>query len=256
MANAEQSKQKTAIVIGAGRGIGGACARELHACGYKLVLMSPNNAKALAEELGCIGLSGSSTSVSDLENGVSTAMKAFGRIDAVVNNTGNSKTTWNEVTKPFEPEFERSPMDVTDEDWFEGLEIYMLNVVRMARLVAPIMAKQGGGSIVNISSFASREPRLTYPVSGAIRAALSSFTKMFADRHGRENIRMNDLSPGVVENFTDNYGAAEGMLQSIPMRRAGSLEEMAKTAAFLLSDGAGYINGQNIIVDGAANRAH
>ena len=122
-----------------------------------------------------------------------------------------------------------------------------LNVVRMARLVTPIMAAQGGGAFVNISTFAALEPDPTYPVSSCMRAALAGYTKLFADRFAALGIRMNNVLPGMI----DNYPADAAALARIPAARYG---EVAKTIAFLLSDDAGYITGQNIRVDGALTR--
>ena len=122
----------------------------------------------------------------------------------------------------------------------------LLNVVRMMRLVTPIMLKQGGGAVLNITAFATFEPEEIFPVSVCIRAGLSSFTKIFADKYAQFNIRMNNLLPGFIDSLPEN----EVMRARIPMGRYGTVAEIAKTAAFLLSSDAGYITGQNIRVDG------
>ena len=227
-----------AIVTAAGRGMGAACARELADRGYAVVLMSQSGAAVdLARDLGGIGLSGSVTEPSDLAKLVDVAVDAFGRVDAVVNNTGHPP---------------KGPLlQISDDDWHAGLDLLLLNVVRMARLVTPIMKEGGGGAIVNISTFAAEEPTLTYPVSSAIRAALSAFTKLYADQHAADGIRMNNILPG----FIDSYPVDESILESIPMGRAGTVREIAKTAAFLVSAEAGYLTGQNIRVDGGLGRS-
>jgi NAD(P)-dependent dehydrogenase (short-subunit alcohol dehydrogenase family) len=127
----------------------------------------------------------------------------------------------------------------------------MLNVVRMARLVTPIMQKQGGGAIVNISTFAAFEPDPAFPVSSSLRTALASFTKLYADRYAADGIRMNNILPG----FVDSYPESEESLRRIPMGRYASVTEIAKTARFLVSADAGYITGQNIRVDGGITRS-
>jgi NAD(P)-dependent dehydrogenase (short-subunit alcohol dehydrogenase family) len=142
-------------------------------------------------------------------------------------------------------------LEIADDDWHAGLELVFLNVVRMARLVTPIMQAQGGGSIVNISTFAAYEPDPAFPVSASLRAALGTFAKMFADIHAVHGIRMNNLLPG----FIDSYPVDEDALARIPMGRAGTVEEIAAAVRFLVSDDASYITGQSLRVDGGITRA-
>ena len=183
--------QKAAIVTGAGRGLGLAAARELHARGYRLALLSPSGAaEVAARELGAIGRTGSVTNQSDLAALVAEAHSTFGRIDAVVNSTGNA---------PVAPSGEL--LDLSEHNWYVGTDMVFLNVVRMARLVTPIMAAQGGGAFVNISTFAALEPDPTYPVSSCMRAALAGYTKLFADRFAALGIRMNNVLPGMIDNY-------------------------------------------------------
>ncbi len=243
---------KAAIVTAAGKGMGAASARALAARGYKVALMSPSGAStALAKELGGVGLDGSVTEPADLRKLVDLAMASYGRIDAVVNNTGHAPWSVRASGPPYDPTLEATPLDIPDADWHGGLDLVFLNVVRMARLVTPIMQAQGGGALVNISSFAAPEPRLTYPVSSSLRLALAGFTKLYADRYARDRIRMNNVLPG----FMENWPAPPGVVSTIPMARIGRFEEVAETVAFLLSDEAGYITGQNILVDGGVTRA-
>ncbi len=227
-----------AIVTAAGQGIGAGIARELCAQGWRMVLMSPSeNSQRLAKELGCIGLAGSVTETADLETLVEKALDAYGRIDGIVNNTGP-------VTKG-------GLLDISDEEWHRCLDLVFLNVVRLARLAVPVMTRQGGGAIVNISTYSAYEPELKFPVSSALRAGLGSFTKMFSDQYGPDGIRMNNVLPGMIDNLAIN----EENIPRIPQRRYGKVVEIAKTVAFLLSDGSGYITGQNIRVDGGLSRS-
>ena len=230
--------KKAAIVTAAGRGMGAAIARELVASDYDLALMSNSGgAETLADELGGIGMTGSVTDVGDLEALVNRTMDTYGHVDAVINNTGHPP---------------KGPLlEISDADWHLGLDLVMLNVVRMARLVTPIMLKQGGGAIVNISTFAAFEPDAAFPVSSSLRAALASFTKLYADRYAADGIRMNSILPG----FVDSYPESEENLRRIPMARYASVKEIAKTALFLVSADAGYITGQNIRVDGGITRS-
>ena len=229
---------KVALVTAAGRGMGAAIARRLAADGYQLGLMSPSGAAVeLAEELGGNGVAGSVTDPADLAKLVSATLERHGRIDAVVNHTGHPP---------------KGPLlEIPDEDWHRGLDLVMLNVVRMARLVTPIMVRQGGGSIVNISTFAVFEPSPVFPVSAALRAALASFTKLYADEYAASGIRMNNLLPGYIDSLPET----EERRAAIPMGRYGTVEEIASTVAFLLSADSGYITGQNLRVDGGLTRS-
>jgi NAD(P)-dependent dehydrogenase (short-subunit alcohol dehydrogenase family) len=245
-------EQPVAIVTAAGSGIGAACARELAARGYKLVLMSRSEAAAtLASELGGVGLQGSVTEVGDLKRVVGVALEQCGRIDAVVNNTGHAPGSATPTGRRFDPAAEAHLLDIPDPDWHLALDLYFLNVVRMARLVTEPMQQQGGGAIVNISAFAALEPTYAYPASSTARLALAGFTKLYADRYARDGIRMNNLLPG----YLANWEWSEALLESIPAARAGTVEEVAKVAAFLLSEEASYLTGQNILADGGLNRS-
>ena len=236
--NGNASADKVAIVTAAGSGIGAACARELAGRGYAVALMSPSGkAEALAEELGGLGLTGSVTEPADLEALVGGTLDRYGRIDGVVNSTGHPAS--GEV------------LELTDRQWHEALDLVVLNVVRMARLVTPAMRRQGSGAIVNVSTFSAFEPSPAFPLSSSLRAALAGFAKLYADRCAAQGIRMNNVLPG----YMDSFEIDEQTRDSIPMRRRGSVAEVAKTAAFLLSEDSGYIAGQNIRVDGGLTRS-
>ena len=112
------------------------------------------------------------------------------------------------------------------------------------------MQKQRKGAIVNISTFAAFEPDPAFPTSAVFRAGLAVFTKLFADRYAGEGIRMNNVLPGFIDSFPEK----DEIRARIPMRRYGHVEEIADTIAFLVSDAAGYITGQNLRVDGGITR--
>ena len=228
---------KVAIITGGGRGMGAAIARELDAQGYRLALLSPSgSAEMLAKELGGIGVTGSVLESGDLERLVTETLGAYGRIDALVNHTAHPP--------------KGDLLEIPDGDWQKGLDMMLMNVIRLARLVTPAMQKQGGGAIVNITTFAAFEPELGLPVSSTIRAAVSVFTKLYADRYAADNIRMNSVLPG----FIDSLEHKPGTVDRIPMNRIGKSDEIAKTVAFLLSDGGAYITGQSLRVDGGVTR--
>jgi NAD(P)-dependent dehydrogenase (short-subunit alcohol dehydrogenase family) len=241
-----------AIVTAAGRGIGAALAKGLAERGYDVALMSRTDAaEKLAAELGGVGLRGSVTEPKDLEKLVKLALDRYGRIDGVVNNTGRDPESYHASGLPYDPDLDRSLIDITDEAWLFGVELYFLNVVRMARFVTPIFQGAGGGSIVNISTFAALEPRLIFPVSGTTRMALAGYTKLYADRYARDGIRMNNILPGFVENWP----LSDEVRRTIPIARATRMSELVSMTAFLLSPESGATTGQNIMVDGGVNRA-
>ncbi|KXG83479.1 SDR family oxidoreductase [Pseudomonas mosselii] len=232
------SSQKVAIITAGGSGMGAEAARRLAADGFRVaILSSSGKGEALAAELGGIGVTGSNQSVEDLQRLVDTVIQQWGRVDVLVNSAGHGP---------------RAPiLELSDDDWHRGMEVYFLNVVRPTRLVTPIMQRQGGGAIINISTFAAFEPDPAFPTSGVFRAGLAAFTKLFADRYAAENIRMNNVLPG----FIDSLPEKEEFRNRIPMERYGKAEEIAATVAFLASEGAGYITGQNLRVDGGITRS-
>ncbi|WP_434051647.1 MAG: SDR family oxidoreductase [Roseibium sp.] len=243
---------KVAIMTGAGQGIGKGCAIEMAKAGYKVSLMSPSNrSRDLAEDLGGIGRSGSVLNTGDLQALVEETMATYGRIDAVVSNMGHGGGVPEAIkTVGFDPHYDGPLLELSDELWHESLDMYVLNVVKLARLVTPIMIDQGGGSFVNISSMNAVEPRAPYPMS-MLRGALHSFAKLFGDRYARYNINMNNLMPG----FCENVNLSEFARTSIPAQRPASFSEIGQTCVFLVSDGARYINGQSVLSDGGMNRA-
>lgn len=220
-----------ALVTAAGRGIGAGCARALAAAGYSVVLMSNGGgAETLAADLGAIGLRGDVTKATDLEAFVARSLEFHGRVDAVVNNSGHPARG--------------ALLDLTGQEWHQGLDLLLLGVVHMARLVTPVMERQGGGAIVNISSLAAQEPDPRFPVSSALRAALGAFTRLYSDRYAAAGIRMNCVLPGFVET----HPVDDATLARIPMRRPVRVEEVAATVLYLLSPGASAITGQSIRV--------
>src|SRR5690606_2851229 len=230
--------EKVAIVTAGGSGMGAAAARRLAQDGFKVaILSSSGKGEALAQELGGIGVTGSNQSNDDLKRLVDEVLGKWGRIDALVNSAGHGP---------------RAPiLDITDEDWHKGMDTYFLNAVRPSRLVVPTMQKQKSGVIINISTAWAFEPSAMFPTSAVFRAGLASFTKIFADTYAADNIRMNNVLPGWI----DSLPKVEERRASVPMQRYGKSEEIAATIAFLASDGAAYITGQNLHVDGGLTRS-
>ncbi len=230
--------KKVAIITAGGSGMGAACARRLAADGYAVsILSSSGKGEALAAELGGLGITGSNQSNADLQRLVDETMARFGRIDVLVNSAGHGPRA--------------QLLEITDEQWHTGMDVYLMNVVRAVRLVAPIMVAQKSGAIVNISTAWTFEPSPMFPTSAVFRAGLAAYTKLFADTYAADNVRINNVLPGWI----DSLPATDERRDSVPMGRYGTSEEIAATVAFLASEGAGYITGQNLKVDGGLMRS-
>ncbi len=229
--------RRVALITAAGSGMGAACAREFAAQGWQVAVMSSSGrGEALGRELGGVGITGSVLQADDLQRAVQTTLDTFGRIDAAV------------CSSPHPPKGKL--LEIADADWHKGLDVILMPVIRLARLLVPVMTAQGGGSILNISTYAALEPDPLFPVSGTLRAALAHFAKLFADQQAAAGIRMNNLLPG----FIDSLPETADRRARIPIGRYGRVDEIARTAVFLSGEGGGYITGQNLRVDGGLTR--
>lgn len=229
---------RVALIMGGGSGMGADAARRLHADGFAVgILSSSGKGAALAEELEGLGVTGTNQSNDDLAALKDAAMEKWGRIDVLVNSAGHGPRD--------------DILALSDDDWHRGLDVYLMNVIRAARVVAPVMIAQKAGSIINISTFAAFEPDPVFPTSGVFRAGLAAYTKLFADRYAADNVRMNNVLPG----FIDSLPEKEEFRSRIPMGRYGRMDEISATVSFLASEGGGYITGQNLRVDGGITRS-
>lgn len=230
--------EKVALVTAGGSGMGADAARRLASDGYKVgILSSSGKGEALGTELGGFGVTGSNLNGDDLSALVQGAQDRWGRVDVLVNSAGHGP---------------KGPvLEIGDNDWHHGMEVYLLNVIRPARLVTPLMQQQGGGAIINISTFAAFEPDSLFPTSGVFRAGLAAFTKLYSDKYAADNIRMNNVLPG----FIDSLPETEDRKARIPMGRYGRADEVSSLISLLASEGGGYMTGQNLRVDGGLTRA-
>jgi len=228
-----------AIVTASSKGMGAACARFLAQRGYQLALFARGpELSDIAAELDALAVTGDLADSVAINQLIHQTKQRYGRIDAVVNNTGHAA--------------KGDLLTLTDEDWHRGLDLLLLNVIRMARLVTPIMlAQKGSGVFVNISSFAAVEPGLRFPVSATIRAGLSAFAKLYVQQYGSRGLRMNNVLPGWI----DTYPVSTEIVRQIPLARPGTVDDVARVVAFLLSEDAAYIAGQDLLVDGGLVRA-
>lgn len=206
---------------------------ELARHGYDVgVLSSSGRGEALGRELGGLGMTGSNLVPDDLAAFVARAMDQFGRIDGVVNCTGHGP---------------KGDIDaISDDDWHLGMDYYLLNVIRMTKLVTPIMAAQGVGSIVNISTFAAFEPDPDFPTSAVFRASLATYAKLWSTKHAAAGLRMNNVLPG----FIDSLPEKPDRVARIPTGRYARVAEVSSVVRFLISEESSYMTGQNLRVDG------
>jgi len=222
-----------ALIVGGGSGIGADAARIMSEKGFDVgVMSSSGKGEALGNALGGLGFTGSNLVAGDLKTFVDKAVDKYGRIDSVINCAGHGPK--GDVD------------DISDEDWHLGMDYYFMNVVRMTRLVTPIMTQQKSGAIVNVSTFAVFEPDPDFPTSAVFRASLAGFTKLYANKHAANGIRMNNVLPG----FIDSLPEKQDRLERIPAGRYARVAELSETIHFLASDASSYITGQNLRVDG------
>ncbi len=227
---------KVAIVTAAGRGIGAGIARKLSADGYKLGLLSPGEGVVkLAAELGGIAIRGSVTEPADIKRLVDETTQKFGRLDAAVINAGHPP--------------KGQLLALTDADWHAGLDMAVLSVVRVSRLVTPIMQAQKSGSIVALSSYAAFEPEGDFPMT-TLRAALGAYVKLYADTYARDGIRMNAVLARLHRQLAGESGSARPH-SGRPLRHHGRDRERRRVPAV----GCGKLRlGQNIRVDGGVTK--
>lgn len=229
---------KVALITAGGSGLGADAARRLAADGFKVgILSSSGKGEALANELGGFGITGSNLVGDDLMSLVNGAQERWGRVDVLVNSAGHGP---------------KGPvLEISDDAWHTGMDVYLLNVIRPTRLVTPLMQAQGGGAIINISTFAAFEPDPLFPTSGVFRAGLAAFSKLYSDKYAADNIRMNNVLPG----FIDSLPETEDRKARIPLGRYGHAHEVSSLISLLASEDGSYMTGQNLRIDGGLTRA-
>jgi 3-oxoacyl-[acyl-carrier protein] reductase len=246
------------LVVAGSKGLGFSVARELLQEGARVMISSSNaqNLANAAQRLWNEKLDGFQTTAADLSKPddiaelVAETMKAFGRVDGMLTNCGGP---------PAGP-----PLEVTDEKWNAAFDSVFLSVVRLCRLVVPEMIKQGGGSILAITSTTVKQPILNLTTSNALRPALVGYLRYLADEVAAQNVRVNNIAPGrILTERTQELDMAlakrtgktveevrEESAQEIPMKRLGDIGEFPAICAFLLSPRASYMTGQTICIDG------
>ncbi len=239
---------KTAIVTGGARGIGQAISRLLALSQYRVAIadLQEEEAQRLARELPGehLGLRTDVTSFASVHSMVQRVLQEWGTIDLLVNCAG-----WTRIA-PFQ--------ETDDAYWRRVIEINYLGVLNTTKAVLGPMMEQKGGCIINITSDAARVGSPGEAVYAGAKAAVVAFSKSLAREVVSHNIRVNCVSPGLietplVEELRENEKGkrlVEKMIKRIPMKRPGTPEEVALTVLFLASSAASYITGQVISVNG------
>jgi NAD(P)-dependent dehydrogenase (short-subunit alcohol dehydrogenase family) len=243
---------KVAIVTGGGSGVGAATARRFAAEGATVVVTGrrPGPIAEVAAEIGGIAVAGDTGDPDHVAEVVSTAVDSFGGVDVLVANAGVG--------------FGGTVGDLADEDWRRTFDTNLDGPMRLARAVLPVMVGRGGGSIVMVASvngLAAAPASAAYDVS---KAALIALVRSIAVDYGPYGVRANALCPGWIrtpmgdDDMTqiaasrglDLQGAYDLVSADVPLRRAGTAEEMAACCLFLASDEASIVTGTTLVADG------
>lgn len=255
-------KDRVAIVAAASQGLGRAAAAGLAAEGTKVVIFARHkkDVQAAAREISestkseVIPVIADVTKTDDIERVVETTVGRFGRVDILVNNAGG----------PPVAQF----MELSDEQWLDGVALTLMSVVRLTREVIPYMRRQHWGRIITITSLAAKQPISDLVVSSTLRPGILGFAKVLATELAKDNILVNNVAPGFFltkrqEELLRSRSASQNMTieqyvveqtRNIPIGRFGTPEELANVIVFLASEKASYVTGATVSVDGGVIR--
>ena len=264
-------KNKVAIVCGSSRGIGRAIAQEFLMRGANVTLcardekrlfdtmqaftyQAVNEAKDREVTERIIAVPGDVRKVDDLRRVVDETVDAFDTVHILVNNAGGPKAGYFE--------------ELSDDDWYDAVDLTLMSAVRMTRLASPYMKKQKWGRIINITSMSVKQPIDNLILSNSIRLAVVGLAKTLSIQWAKYGITVNNIAPGPIrterleelvratadKEKTSYEEAMKSWIEEVPMGRLGRAEEVAKLAAFLASDDSAFITGTTIQIDGGAVR--
>ena len=239
---------KVALITGGGSGFGAETARRFVREGASVIILDLNGdgATKVAAEIGnAKGLKGDVTLRSDIDEAVELATGTFGRLDIVVNNAG-----WTHRNKPL--------LEVTEQEFDRIYAINVKSIFHMVNAVAPIMSKQGGGSIINIGSTAGIRPRPGLTWYNASKGAVNLVSKSLAVELAPFKIKVNCVAPvigetGLLEAFMGAPDTPENrakFISTIPLGRLSRPADVANACVFLASDDAEFLTGVILPVDG------
>jgi meso-butanediol dehydrogenase / (S,S)-butanediol dehydrogenase / diacetyl reductase len=243
------AESKVAVVTGAARGIGYALTRKFLDAGYRVAMLdidAPNLTKS-AKEIGrgVLPIACDVSAPAQVKSAVAKIEADFGRIDALVNNAGIV------VFKKI--------LDTTFEEWSRVLEVNLTGPFICTQLCAPVMLRNGGGAVVNITSISGLRASSLRVAYGTSKAGLDHLTRQQAVELGNLGIRVNAVAPGPVDTamakLVHTPDIRADYHDAIPLNRYGTEDEIAQAAVFLCSDQASYINGQTLAVDGGFDAA-
>jgi NAD(P)-dependent dehydrogenase (short-subunit alcohol dehydrogenase family) len=240
---------KVAVVTGAARGIGLALTRKFLDAGYRVAMLdidAPNLAKSAKEVgRGVLPIECDVSRPEQVKAAVAKIEAGFGRIDALVNNAGIV------VFKKI--------LDTSFEEWSRVLEVNLSGPFICTQLCAPVMLKNGGGAVVNITSISGLRASSLRVAYGTSKAGLDHLTRQQAVELGNLGIRVNAVAPGPVDTamakLVHTPDIRADYHDAIPLNRYGTEDEIAQAAVFLCSEQASYINGQTLAVDGGFDAA-
>ena len=235
--------EKLALVTGASRGIGKACAIELAKAGYDIVINYAGNVEAAnktVEEIKALGVEAAAyrfdvSNKEEVDKNIAEIVEKYGRIDVLVNNAG--------ITR------DGLFMRMTDENWNAVINTNLSSAFFVSQPVVKVMMKQRSGAIVNMASVVGVSGNAGQANYSAAKAGLIGLTKTLAKELGSRNIRVNAVAPGFINTDMTKDLDTSKFTDFIPLKRLGEPEDIAKAVKFLAVD-AQYVTGQVLEVDG------